>query len=105
MTNYFRNDGEMPPEIAARFPIVDNQRSDRENASPKGKRMDLEYPDETSVWLDMATGLVCLVIVALELFAEAPDTLPGKLLYAAGATIFLLVGLYFVGKALDKLRR
>lgn len=37
MKNQFRNDGEMPAEIAAQFPVVDERKPDRREAKSKSR--------------------------------------------------------------------
>lgn len=105
MKNQFRNDGEMPPEIAAHFPVDNQRRMGQAGVKPKSKRTVPEYAAEISVLLDIFTGLVSILIVALGLLTGAPKTLCAGLLYAAGSTVLLLVGLCFLVSGLDKLRR
>jgi hypothetical protein len=103
MTNQFRNDGEMPPEIAACFPVVGQAK--RVDGKPKIKRVASKYADETTVVLDYFAALFSLLTIATIVLADTPESLPGKMVFAAVPTLVFVVAVYFAGYGLDKLRR
>lgn len=103
MANQFRNDGEMPQNMANQFPVTGRSWSKRDKGKPKFKRTGPVYMKEPPAYLDFLVALVCFIGVVLVAAAGSdPEPLPGPQLSEVAPTFFFVLGMFFVGNGLDK---
>lgn len=95
MTNQFRNDGEMPPEIAVQFPVVNKRLAGQEIVKAKAKRHASEPPHKTLEIIQivgvfmMVVGL--LIPSAMILTFELQMFCGGLFLFLGGLQVLFMV--------------
>lgn len=108
MQNKFRYDGEMPPEIAVQFPVVDKQSLDHSKNKPTTKRPLPASRDELPLFpkgADILGGIVAsiagwgLIVVIVEHWDTFPNWLAAILICSIlmGGALALLAGVLVQG--------